>query len=585
MSDKAREYGQTASMPVDQTDAGTASVATDVPPSDTAAHQDSSGWALLGTVPFLVIGLGAVITLGGLSLLGITDGSAYLFTPGALPASAYVGLAVRLVSFALIACALVFHKKQHVRLLSSAAALAVLLGTALLALQPGGASTLSVSSILAAVVQGAGLAVLTAQWMLFLSAYGTHKILGITVPALGIAAIVCVVCTLLSALSLPVMLICALCAGAVLWAVPADMCVLPAEAPLSSDHLLRYPGFSCLACICLGLLSAVLAGAASRFAGELLQTSTQMLVCALAFGVVAVLTTALMLHAREWQQRFWLPAFFLLFITLLACSMSAQAQVAAVSGLAYAALLAIPALRWLFIPRVLSQAGSPYQLICVVFSALTDGSLLLLLAAAAWTQAGTELPALYSSAALEALILVVVFAAGLIAYSGLSSYRISLTAHELSLDIQRARSEARRQQAPAMREAATAALYKDSTESLAAQDAGPAVGADAPSHAADTGSRQDQESGAGPGAPTFEQALDAIAARYELTSRELEIALLTARGNSSKHIADVLVISSSTVRFHQQNIYRKLDIHSRQEFINLVSALLNEAQEASTRRG
>ena len=56
-----------------------------------------------------------------------------------------------------------------------------------------------------------------------------------------------------------------------------------------------------------------------------------------------------------------------------------------------------------------------------------------------------------------------------------------------------------------------------------------------------------------------------------LTAREAEILLLTARGHSSTFIAEQLFISASTVRFHQQNIYRKLDVHSRQELLALVN--------------
>ena len=56
---------------------------------------------------------------------------------------------------------------------------------------------------------------------------------------------------------------------------------------------------------------------------------------------------------------------------------------------------------------------------------------------------------------------------------------------------------------------------------------------------------------------------------HGLTDRELEVALLTAKGYASSYIAERLVIAGSTVRFHQQNAYRKLDIHSKQELIAL----------------
>lgn len=62
---------------------------------------------------------------------------------------------------------------------------------------------------------------------------------------------------------------------------------------------------------------------------------------------------------------------------------------------------------------------------------------------------------------------------------------------------------------------------------------------------------------------------------YGLTPREIEVALLTAQGFSCAYIAEKLVVSNSTVRFHQQNLYRKFDVHSRNEFIEF---FLNDEQ-------
>ena len=74
-----------------------------------------------------------------------------------------------------------------------------------------------------------------------------------------------------------------------------------------------------------------------------------------------------------------------------------------------------------------------------------------------------------------------------------------------------------------------------------------------------------------PGASAEEQHAASQPRELRERERRAEIARLTAQGNTSNRIADILVISSSTVRFHQQNIYRKLDIHSRQEFIDLIN--------------
>jgi len=48
-----------------------------------------------------------------------------------------------------------------------------------------------------------------------------------------------------------------------------------------------------------------------------------------------------------------------------------------------------------------------------------------------------------------------------------------------------------------------------------------------------------------------------------LTSREVEIVRLVARGLRNKSIADALSISEGTVKTHLHNIYKKLPIDSR----------------------
>jgi len=56
-----------------------------------------------------------------------------------------------------------------------------------------------------------------------------------------------------------------------------------------------------------------------------------------------------------------------------------------------------------------------------------------------------------------------------------------------------------------------------------------------------------------------------------LSSREREIAMLYARGQTSKEVADELCISPTTVRNHVATIYRKLEISNKTELVNLTS--------------
>ena len=53
------------------------------------------------------------------------------------------------------------------------------------------------------------------------------------------------------------------------------------------------------------------------------------------------------------------------------------------------------------------------------------------------------------------------------------------------------------------------------------------------------------------------------------TAREQEILAYLAEGHSGAYISDVLFISPNTVRTHIHNIYRKLDVSSREDILRL----------------
>ena len=60
---------------------------------------------------------------------------------------------------------------------------------------------------------------------------------------------------------------------------------------------------------------------------------------------------------------------------------------------------------------------------------------------------------------------------------------------------------------------------------------------------------------------------------YGLTAREAEILLLLGRGHTSAYIAKELIVAESTVRSHRKNIYRKLEVSSREELFNLLDKM------------
>ena len=61
-----------------------------------------------------------------------------------------------------------------------------------------------------------------------------------------------------------------------------------------------------------------------------------------------------------------------------------------------------------------------------------------------------------------------------------------------------------------------------------------------------------------------------LAVEYGLTPREAEILALMALGRSAKYISEELTVSYNTTRTHVRHIYEKLNIHNKQELIDLV---------------
>lgn len=69
-------------------------------------------------------------------------------------------------------------------------------------------------------------------------------------------------------------------------------------------------------------------------------------------------------------------------------------------------------------------------------------------------------------------------------------------------------------------------------------------------------------------------AWQSLSAQLELTEREAEILPLLACGWSMNFIANQMHLSTSTVKTHTQCIYRKADVHSRDDLIDYVESHL-----------
>ena len=68
----------------------------------------------------------------------------------------------------------------------------------------------------------------------------------------------------------------------------------------------------------------------------------------------------------------------------------------------------------------------------------------------------------------------------------------------------------------------------------------------------------------------IERNCDELARNRGLTDRERQVMGMLARGRNANHIQEELTLSYNTVKTHVKRIYRKLDVHSQQELIDLV---------------
>lgn len=73
-----------------------------------------------------------------------------------------------------------------------------------------------------------------------------------------------------------------------------------------------------------------------------------------------------------------------------------------------------------------------------------------------------------------------------------------------------------------------------------------------------------------------EAAITRIQESFGLSKRETDTLRLAARSKSAKEIAESLFVAESTVNSHIKGIYRKCDVHSRQELIALVNRFKRE---------
>lgn len=91
------------------------------------------------------------------------------------------------------------------------------------------------------------------------------------------------------------------------------------------------------------------------------------------------------------------------------------------------------------------------------------------------------------------------------------------------------------------------------------------TGEDAVAHSQST-TETDAKSASSPAPSRCEE----LTQRYDLSRREAEILEYLAKGRSQPYIREELMLSKNTVATHVKHIYQKLNVHSKQELIDLV---------------
>ncbi|MFR6378557.1 MAG: response regulator transcription factor [Evtepia sp.] len=64
--------------------------------------------------------------------------------------------------------------------------------------------------------------------------------------------------------------------------------------------------------------------------------------------------------------------------------------------------------------------------------------------------------------------------------------------------------------------------------------------------------------------------LSAVAKKYKLTGREVQLIEQLTRFRDNREIAEAMQVRDSTLQKHFQNIFRKLDVSSRWEIMRLL---------------
>ena len=422
-----------------------------------------------------------------------------------------------------------------------------------------------VAGLFVAVAGGASMAVLTYVWMLMLSNRPLRSIVVTVFTGFCLAVVIVEGAPLVGPdLGLILAVFAAFASGATAVLLDPDLNACEPDGRLDASEKLRVPWLTVVMIVACGFFSTVLYGV-SEYMTWLYDWQPNYVVFAVAVVAVIGATTAIMFRSRGWMHVVWVPMFVLFALAIVFACLPVRTLLQIAVGLLMAAVFCSVFLVWLVFPSLFSTLKAPHACAAAVLLACANSQLASLVGDALGAVLPRSMQNLGSVAGIMAIVVAVLFAGVFVvsrnrqgSVGAWPSDAVESPARR-AIDPQADSGEEDEVEAEAdstEQASASDAEWSETVISLVdAQDAGAADVADAVNPA-----------------NTLKTRLDELVDEYGLTSREAEVALYTVQGFSGAYIAEKLAVSSSTVRFHQQNIYRKCDVHSRNELIELVAA-------------
>ncbi len=428
---------------------------------------------------------------------------------------------------------------------------------------------------------GAANAVVMYVWMLLLSRFSVRQIMASTLVGLAIAGAIIEGSLLLGEETcLVVAVLCAFSAGSLALSLDPRLESSKADG-MPPGVLPRIPWFNVLLILANGILGAMLYTIANRRLSLVTDGANYAVFAvgaALTIGAVALI----MLKRRDWVHIVWVPPFVLLSVAIVFSCFVSDASAQAFLGFLLAAVFCFRFLYWMVFPSMFSLLKVPRAFLAGLLLIAVNGSLANFVGANIGALLPMNIQVISNAGCVIAAVSALVLAGAMTLNRevNLRPYEMEdeddaplpaaashPTVEAVPQQPALAQQEAQRTGGPDSVPKGEPEKGRDQAKAGESSAGGPDADAARPEAAGGSRKEDAQQTIT----DQLKQRVDRVSERYGLTARESEVALLTAQGFSCAYISGKLVVSNSTVRYHQQNAYRKLGVHSRNELIEFVN--------------